>query len=222
MLFRSVGRVNVAARACGLSQRAFELGVEYAQQRVTFGKPIAEHQAVSFRLADMAVKVEAAHQMMVMAARKKFLFVVPVFQAVYAKPFATFLAMTLSASAQWRYQVYSANGSTNASLAGNTRTNWNLPIDCGGSSLADIRVVFKHSAGTDTNGFSFQTAQSMDGNWATNYTLWSIPANGTNWVVWTNSVSVRHFGYLHFIYGTNQSASNMTGLRIDVGRKTGL
>jgi alkylation response protein AidB-like acyl-CoA dehydrogenase len=66
-----VGRVNVAARACGIAIRAFELGVEYAQQRVTFGKPIAEHQAVSFRLADMAVKVEAAHQMMVMAARKK-------------------------------------------------------------------------------------------------------------------------------------------------------
>jgi alkylation response protein AidB-like acyl-CoA dehydrogenase len=66
-----VGRVNVAARACGLSIRAFELGVEYAQQRVTFGKPIFEHQAVSFRLADMAVKVEAAHNMMVMAARKK-------------------------------------------------------------------------------------------------------------------------------------------------------
>ncbi len=66
-----VGRVNVAARACGLSQRAFELGVEYAQQRHTFGKAIAEHQAVSFRLADMAVKVETAHQMMVRAARKK-------------------------------------------------------------------------------------------------------------------------------------------------------
>ena len=53
------------------SIRAFELGIAYAQQRVTFGKPIAEHQAVSFRLADMATKVEAAHQMMVMAARKK-------------------------------------------------------------------------------------------------------------------------------------------------------
>ena len=66
-----VGRVNVAARACGLATRAFELGVDYAQQRVTFGKPIAEHQAVAFRLADMAVKVEASHQMMVMAARKK-------------------------------------------------------------------------------------------------------------------------------------------------------
>jgi alkylation response protein AidB-like acyl-CoA dehydrogenase len=66
-----VGRVNVAARACGIAIRAFELGVEYSQQRVTFGKPIHEHQAVAFRLADMAVKVEAAHQMMVMSARKK-------------------------------------------------------------------------------------------------------------------------------------------------------
>ncbi len=66
-----VGRVNVAARACGVAIRAFELGIDYAQTRHTFGKQIAEHQAVQFRLADMAVKVEAAHQMMVMAARKK-------------------------------------------------------------------------------------------------------------------------------------------------------
>jgi alkylation response protein AidB-like acyl-CoA dehydrogenase len=66
-----VGRVNVAARACGLATRAFELGIEYSQQRVTFGKPIAEHQAVSFRLAEMATKVEAAHLMMVRAARTK-------------------------------------------------------------------------------------------------------------------------------------------------------
>ncbi len=66
-----VGRVNVAARACGVAIRAFELGAEYSQLRETFGKPIAQHQAVLFRLADMAVKVEAAHRMMVMAARKK-------------------------------------------------------------------------------------------------------------------------------------------------------
>ena len=66
-----VGRVNVAARACGVSLRAFELGIAYAQQRETFGKKIAEHQAVLFRLADMAVKVEAAHELMVKAARKK-------------------------------------------------------------------------------------------------------------------------------------------------------
>jgi alkylation response protein AidB-like acyl-CoA dehydrogenase len=66
-----VGRVNVAARGCGVALRAFELGVGYAQQRESFGKPIAHHQAVQFRLADMATKVEAAHQMMIMAARKK-------------------------------------------------------------------------------------------------------------------------------------------------------
>ncbi|HVQ87472.1 MAG TPA: acyl-CoA dehydrogenase family protein [Actinomycetes bacterium] len=66
-----VGRVNVAARACGLAQRAFELGIAYSQQRETFGKQIAQHQAVMFRLADMATKVEAAHLMMVAAARKK-------------------------------------------------------------------------------------------------------------------------------------------------------
>jgi alkylation response protein AidB-like acyl-CoA dehydrogenase len=66
-----VGRVNVAARGCGVALRAFELGVAYSQQREAFGKKIAEHQAVLFRLAEMATKVEAAHQMMVRAARKK-------------------------------------------------------------------------------------------------------------------------------------------------------
>ncbi|GAY13239.1 acyl-CoA dehydrogenase family protein [Pseudonocardia sp. N23] len=66
-----VGRVNVAARACGISIRAFELAVEYAQQRSTFGKPIAEHQAIAFKLAEMGTKVEAAHHMMVNAARLK-------------------------------------------------------------------------------------------------------------------------------------------------------
>ncbi len=66
-----VGRVNVAARACGIANRAFELGVAYAQQRETFGKPIAEHQAILFRIAEMATKVETAHTMMVKSARLK-------------------------------------------------------------------------------------------------------------------------------------------------------
>ncbi|HEY8621646.1 MAG TPA: acyl-CoA dehydrogenase family protein [Dermatophilaceae bacterium] len=66
-----VGRVNVAARACGVALRAFELGIAYAQQREAFGKKIAEHQAVLFRLAEMATKIEAGHQMMVRAARLK-------------------------------------------------------------------------------------------------------------------------------------------------------
>lgn len=66
-----VGRVNVSARACGVAIRAFELAARYAQQRTTFGKPIAQHQAISFSLAEMATKVEAAHLMMVNAARLK-------------------------------------------------------------------------------------------------------------------------------------------------------
>ncbi|MDX6310344.1 MAG: hypothetical protein QOI06_3390 [Nocardioidaceae bacterium] len=66
-----VGRVNVAARGCGVALRAFELAIAYAQQRETFGKKIAHHQAVLFRLAEMGTKIEAAHQMMVKAARTK-------------------------------------------------------------------------------------------------------------------------------------------------------
>ncbi|HJZ02005.1 MAG TPA: acyl-CoA dehydrogenase family protein [Streptosporangiaceae bacterium] len=66
-----VGRVNVAARACGIAHRAFELAIGYAQQRQAFGKPIAQHQAIEFKLAEMGTKVVAAHQMMVMAARRK-------------------------------------------------------------------------------------------------------------------------------------------------------
>ncbi|HET8659063.1 MAG TPA: acyl-CoA dehydrogenase family protein [Micromonosporaceae bacterium] len=66
-----VGRVNVAARACGVSLRAFELAVAYAQQRVTFGKPLAAHQAIAFKIAEMGTKIEAAHALMVNAARLK-------------------------------------------------------------------------------------------------------------------------------------------------------
>jgi alkylation response protein AidB-like acyl-CoA dehydrogenase len=66
-----VGRVNVAARACGISIRAFELAIAYAQQRETFGKPLVGHQAIQFKLAEMATKVEAAHALMVNAARMK-------------------------------------------------------------------------------------------------------------------------------------------------------
>src|SRR5262245_46152493 len=66
-----VGRVNVAARGVGIAQRALELGLKYAQERRAFGKPIAEHQAIQFKLADMATKVEAARLLMLKAARLK-------------------------------------------------------------------------------------------------------------------------------------------------------
>jgi alkylation response protein AidB-like acyl-CoA dehydrogenase len=66
-----VGRVNVAARGVGIAQRALELALRYAQERKTFGKPIAEHQAIQFKLADMATQVEAARLLTLRAARLK-------------------------------------------------------------------------------------------------------------------------------------------------------
>jgi alkylation response protein AidB-like acyl-CoA dehydrogenase len=66
-----VGRVNVAARGVGIAQRALELALRYSQERKTFGKQIAEHQAIQFKLADMATKVEAARLLTLKAARMK-------------------------------------------------------------------------------------------------------------------------------------------------------
>ncbi len=66
-----VGRVNVSARAIGVAQRAFEEAIRYAQERETFGRPIAQHQAIEFKLADMATQIEAARLLMMSAAQKK-------------------------------------------------------------------------------------------------------------------------------------------------------
>jgi alkylation response protein AidB-like acyl-CoA dehydrogenase len=66
-----VGRVNVAARGVGIAQRALELALRYSQERKAFGKPIAQHQAIQFKLADMATKVEAARLLTMKAARLK-------------------------------------------------------------------------------------------------------------------------------------------------------
>jgi alkylation response protein AidB-like acyl-CoA dehydrogenase len=66
-----VGRVNVAARGVGIAQRALELALRYSQERKTFGKPIAQHQAIQFKLADMGTQVEAARLMTLKAARMK-------------------------------------------------------------------------------------------------------------------------------------------------------
>ena len=66
-----VGRINVAARAVGVAQAAFEEAIRYAQQRETFGKPICEHQAIQLKLADMATKIEASRLLVRQAAEKK-------------------------------------------------------------------------------------------------------------------------------------------------------
>jgi alkylation response protein AidB-like acyl-CoA dehydrogenase len=65
------GRVNIAARAVGVARAAFEAAIRYAQQRQAFGKPIAQHQAIQFMLAEMGTKLEAARLMMLNAAQMK-------------------------------------------------------------------------------------------------------------------------------------------------------
>ena len=66
-----VGRINIAARAVGVAQAAFEDAIRYAQERRTFGKPICEHQAIQLKLADMATKIEAARLLTRQAAGMK-------------------------------------------------------------------------------------------------------------------------------------------------------
>jgi alkylation response protein AidB-like acyl-CoA dehydrogenase len=66
-----VGRVNVAARGVGVAQRALELALRYSQERKAFGKPIAQHQAISFKIAEMGTRVEAARLLTMKAARMK-------------------------------------------------------------------------------------------------------------------------------------------------------
>jgi alkylation response protein AidB-like acyl-CoA dehydrogenase len=66
-----VGRINIAARAVGVAQAAFDQAIKYSQQRETFGKPICEHQAIQLKLADMATKLEAARLLTYRAAEKK-------------------------------------------------------------------------------------------------------------------------------------------------------
>jgi len=65
-----LGRVNIAARACGVARAAFEAAIAYAQERQTFGSPIAAHQAIQFKLADMATKLEASRLLTRSAAAK--------------------------------------------------------------------------------------------------------------------------------------------------------
>jgi alkylation response protein AidB-like acyl-CoA dehydrogenase len=92
-----VGRVNVAARGVGVAQRAYELAFEYAQQRWAFGKPIVEHEAVQFKLADMATKIAAARLLTLDAARKKDAGVRSDVECGMAKLFATEVCMEVVA-----------------------------------------------------------------------------------------------------------------------------
>jgi butyryl-CoA dehydrogenase len=83
------GRIGIAAQAVGMARAAYEIALGYAQERESFGKVIIEHQAVAFRLADMATQLEAAHQLVLHAAALRSQGLPCLKQASMAKLFST-------------------------------------------------------------------------------------------------------------------------------------
>ncbi|MGO8083932.1 acyl-CoA dehydrogenase family protein [Rhizobium leguminosarum] len=86
------GRIGIAAQAVGMARAAFEAARDYARERIAFGKPIVEHQAVAFRLADMAVRIEAARQFVFHAASLREAGLPCLSEASMAKLFASEMA----------------------------------------------------------------------------------------------------------------------------------
>jgi butyryl-CoA dehydrogenase len=94
-----VGRINIAARATGVARAAFDAAMTYAQQRITFGKPIAEHQAIQLKLADMATRLEASRLLTKNAAERKTAGLRCDVEAGMAKLFASETALELATEA---------------------------------------------------------------------------------------------------------------------------
>ena len=86
------GRIGIASQSLGMARAAYEAALKYARERVAFGKPIYEHQAVQFRLADMATALEAARQLIHHAARLKDSGLPCLREAAMAKLFASEMA----------------------------------------------------------------------------------------------------------------------------------
>jgi len=86
------GRIGIASQSVGMARAAFEAALAYAKERVSFGKPIYEHQAVQFRLADMATQIEAARQLIWHAASMKDAGLPCLKEAAMAKLFASEMA----------------------------------------------------------------------------------------------------------------------------------
>jgi hypothetical protein len=93
------GRIGIASQSVGMARAAFEAARDYARERVTFGKPIIEHQAVAFRLADMATKIEAARQLILHAAQLREAGLPCLTEASMAKLFASEMAEAVCSAA---------------------------------------------------------------------------------------------------------------------------
>ena len=93
------GRIGIAAQALGIAAGAFELSLKYSQERKTFGKPISEHQAIQFKLSDMATRIEAARMLVYKAARMKDEGKDYIKAAAMAKLYASDIAMWVTTEA---------------------------------------------------------------------------------------------------------------------------
>ena len=93
------GRIGIGAQSVGMARAAYEIALAYARERETFGKPIIQHQAVAFRLADMATQLEAAHLMVMNAAQLREADEPCLKQASMAKLFASEAAEKICSSA---------------------------------------------------------------------------------------------------------------------------
>lgn len=93
------GRIGIAAQCVGMARAAFEVARGYARERITFGKPIIEHQAVAFRLSDMATRIEAARQMVLHAAALRQAGLPCLTEASMAKLFASEMAEAVCSAA---------------------------------------------------------------------------------------------------------------------------
>jgi alkylation response protein AidB-like acyl-CoA dehydrogenase len=97
------GRIGIAATAVGMARSAFDLALAYAKERIAFGKPIFEHQAITFRLADMATKLEAARHLVLHAAALRSAGQPCLKEASMAKLFATEMAEQVCSDAIQTY-----------------------------------------------------------------------------------------------------------------------
>lgn len=93
------GRIGIASQSVGMAQAAFEAARDYARERITFGKPIVEHQAIAFRLADMATRIAVARQMVLYAAALREAGQPCLVEASKAKLFASEMAEQVCSSA---------------------------------------------------------------------------------------------------------------------------
>lgn len=100
------GRIGIAAQALGIARAALDYAVEYAQERTSMGQPIMNHQAVGFRLADAAAKLEAARQLILHAAAMKDAGLPCLTEASMAKLFATETAETVVSDALQTFGGY--------------------------------------------------------------------------------------------------------------------